>query len=70
MQLQLNASCVVSIVEPSPKEASLSDLPAVTIKNVHERPEGMDVGVIMSGFEKAQCPEGSENSVATNRRKR
>jgi UDP-N-acetylglucosamine 2-epimerase (non-hydrolysing) len=50
VQLQLNAFCILSDSGTLTEEASLLDLPAVTLRNAHERPEGMDVGtLVMSG---------------------
>jgi len=47
VRLQQGAACVLSDSGTITEEAALLGLPAVTIRSTHERPEGMDSGVLI-----------------------
>ena len=65
--LQMNAFCVISDSGTIAEEASILNLPAVTIRQAHERPEGMDeTTVIMSGLSKSRVIDSVEIATSHN----
>jgi UDP-N-acetylglucosamine 2-epimerase (non-hydrolysing) len=71
IKLQMEALCVLSDSGTITEEASLLNLPAITIRNAHERPEGMDVGtLIMSGLKKERVLDAVRVIIAQHNKTR
>jgi UDP-N-acetylglucosamine 2-epimerase len=69
-KLQMEAACVISDSGTITEEASLLNLPAITVRNAHERPEGMDVGtLIMTGLKKERVLDAVKVVMAQHDRK-
>ena len=69
-KLQMESLCVVSDSGTITEEASMLNLPAITIRNAHERPEGMDVGtLIMSGLKKERVLDAVKVIISQHDRK-
>ena len=66
-KLQIEAFCVISDSGTIAEEGSILNLPAVTIRQAHERPEGMDeTTVIMSGLSKTRVLNSVEIATSHN----
>lgn len=69
IRLQIESFCVISDSGTITEEASLLNLPAITIRNAHERPEGMDAGtLIMAGLKRERVLDAVRVTVAQQNR--
>jgi len=67
VKLQMNAYCTISDSGTISEESSILNFHAVTIRQAHERPEGMDEGtLIMCGLKKEQVLEAIKVTRAQN----
>jgi len=71
IKLQMSAFCVLSDSGTITEEASLLNLPAVTLREAHERPEGMDEGtLIMCGLKAERVLEAVKVVTSQHDRRR
>jgi len=47
VNLQMNAKCVISDSGTIAEESALLNIPSITLRQAHERPEGMDEGTLI-----------------------